>query len=209
MKKKIAKTKILKTPKMKKVRKGIGAKGIGLPQKQGFTSDKKIGLHNLKAPKGYRRRRKILGRGPSSGHGKTSTRGSKGQTSRAGRDFYPGFEGGQMPLIRKIPKRGFRSLFKKEYQILNLEDLNRVKEPIISLELLQEKGLIKSKDKLVKILGDGEIKNPITIQTHAISKNAAKKIENAGGKIEIISPAPFSRNLGVGHRNGRGKCLMR
>ena len=95
-----------------------------------------IGLHNLKAPKGAHKKRRILGRGPGSGHGKTSTRGSKGQTSRAGRHFYLGFEGGQTPLIRRIPKRGFTNRFKKEYQIVNLNQLNKIKEPAISPELL-------------------------------------------------------------------------
>jgi large subunit ribosomal protein L15 len=146
------------------------------------------GLHNLKAPQGSHKRRKLLGRGPGSGHGKTSTRGSKGQTSRAGRDFYPGFEGGQTPLIRRIPKRGFVNPFKKEYQIVNLKDLNRVKESaVISLELLEKKGLIKDKDRLVKILGEGELKNPLTIHAHAFSKSAATKIQNAGGKIEVVN----------------------
>ena len=147
-----------------------------------------FGLHNLIVPKGAHKHRKLLGRGSSSGHGKTSTRGSKGQTSRSGRATYPGFEGGQMPLIRKIPKRGFTSKFKKIYQILNLKDLNRIEETTnISLELLEEKGLIKDKDKLVKILGEGEIKTPITVYTHAISNKAAEKIKHAGGKVEIVN----------------------
>ena len=147
----------------------------------------KIGLHNLKAPKGSHKRRKLLGRGSSSGHGKTSTRGSKGQTSRAGRHFYLGFEGGQTPLIRRVPKRGFNSRDKKEFQIVNLKDLERIKEQNISLELLAGKGLIKNKEKLVKILGEGEIKNPIAIQTHAISRKAAEKIKTAGGTVELIN----------------------
>ena len=108
-----------------------------------------IGLENLKAPKGAHKKRKYLGRGPSSGHGKTSTRGSKGQTSRAGRDFYLGFEGGQTPLIRRIPKRGFTNIFRKEYQIVNLSDLSKIKESTINPQLLEEKGLIKDKKKLV------------------------------------------------------------
>ena len=150
----------------------------------------KVGVHNIKAPKGAHKRRKIKGRGPGSGHGKTSTRGSKGQTSRAGRHFYLGFEGGTSPLIRRMPKRGFTNKrFKKEYQIVNLSDLCRIKEPSISLELLEKIGLIKNKAKLVKILGDGEIKNPISIQAHAASKKAQDKIKSAGGKIEIISLA--------------------
>jgi large subunit ribosomal protein L15 len=144
-------------------------------------------LFSLKPPAGAHKRRKYLGRGPSSGHGKTSTRGSKGQTSRAGRHFYLGFEGGQSPLIRRMPKRGFTSRFKKEYQILNLNDLNRIKETTITLALLEEKGLIKDKNKLVKVLGEGEVKNPITIQAHAFSKKASEVIKNAGGKVEIIN----------------------
>jgi large subunit ribosomal protein L15 len=149
-------------------------------------SDNFIGLGNLKAPKGAHKRKKILGRGPASGHGKTSTRGSKGQTSRAGRDFYAGFEGGQTPLIRRIPKRGFHSKFKKEYQIVNLIDLNRLKESVVTLELLENKGLIKDKMRLVKILGNGEIKNPITVQAHAFSRRAKDLIEKIGGKTELI-----------------------
>ncbi len=147
----------------------------------------KVALFNLKAPKGAAKRKKILGRGSSSGHGKTSTRGSKGQTSRSGRDFYSGFEGGQTPLIRRIPKRGFTGRFKKEYQIIHLKDLNKIKEAAVTLDLLQEKGLIKDKNRLVKILSDGEIKNPITVQAHAVSKKALEKIQSAGGKIEVIN----------------------
>ncbi len=146
-----------------------------------------VGLHKLKAPFGAHQHKRILGRGPGSGHGKTSTRGSKGQTSRAGRDFYPGFEGGQTPLIRRIPKRGFTSNFKKVYQVVNLSDLNRLKETVISVALLKEKGLITGKNQPVKILGDGEIKNAVTIQAHAVSRQAADKITRAGGKIELIN----------------------
>ncbi len=155
--------------------------------KQESVIEQRIGLHNLKAPMGAHKKRKILGRGPGSGHGKTSTRGSKGQTSRAGRHFYLGFEGGQSPLIRRIPKRGFTNRFKKEYQIVNLNQLNKLKEPAISPELLEQKGLIKDKNKLIKILGEGEIKNPITIQAHAFSKRASQEIKNSGGKVEIIN----------------------
>jgi large subunit ribosomal protein L15 len=146
-----------------------------------------IGLHSLVAPFGARRRKKLLGRGSSSGHGKTSTRGSKGQTSRAGRDFYLGFEGGQTPLIRRIPKRGFTSKFKKDYQIVNLGELNKLKDLQVTPQLLEERGLIKDKNRWIKILGEGELSNPLTIQAHAFSKNAAEKIQKAGGKIEIIN----------------------
>ena len=146
-----------------------------------------VSLHNLKAPFGSHKKRKILGRGPGSGHGKTSTRGSKGQTSRAGRHFYLGFEGGQSPLIRKMPKRGFVSNFRKSYQIVNLDDLNSIKESIITPHLLKENGLIRDASALVKILGNGSIKNPATIQAHAFSKRASTQIVSAGGKAEIIN----------------------
>ena len=155
--------------------------------KEKAASVERLALNNLKAPKGSHKRKKILGRGSSSGHGKTSTRGSKGQTSRSGRDFYPGFEGGQTPLIRRIPKRGFTSRAKTEYQIIHLDDLNRIKEQTISLDLLKKKGLIKDTDRLVKILSDGEIKNPVNIQAHAVSKKALEKIQAAGGKVELVN----------------------
>jgi len=146
-----------------------------------------VALHNLKRPFGSHKKRKYLGRGSGSGHGKTSTRGSKGQTSRAGRHFYLGFEGGQSPLIRKMPKRGFVSNFKKTYQIVNLQDLNKIKEPIVTPQLLKDNGLIRDESALIKILGNGSIKNPLTIQAHAFSKRAAAEIISAGGKAEIIN----------------------
>ena len=146
-----------------------------------------VSLHNLKRPFGSHKKRKYLGRGSSSGHGKTSTRGSKGQTSRAGRHFYLGFEGGQSPLIRKMPKRGFVSNFKKVYQIVNLDDLNAVKETKITPQLLKTSGLIHDESALIKILGKGSIKNAVTIQAHAFSKRASSQIISAGGKPEIIN----------------------
>jgi len=147
-----------------------------------------IGLENLKPPRGAHRKKKLLGRGPGSGHGKTSTRGIKGQTSRAGRDFYLGFEGGQMPLIRKIPKRGFSNVsFQDRYQIVNIKDLVRIKEPVIDPQLLEQAGLIKDKDKLTKILGEGELSKALTVKAHAFSKKAKELVEKAGGKIEIIN----------------------
>lgn len=147
----------------------------------------KIGLFNLMPPEGAHKKKKLLGRGSSSGHGKTSTRGSKGQTSRAGRHFYLGFEGGQSPLIRRFPKRGFTSIFKKEYQIVNLGNLAKVKEPVITAQVLEGLGLIKDKEKPIKILGGGQIKNPVTVYAHAFSKSAKQQILKAGGKIELIS----------------------
>lgn len=146
-----------------------------------------VSLHNLKRPFGSHKKRKHLGRGPSSGHGKTSTRGSKGQTSRAGRHFYLGFEGGQSPLIRKMPKRGFVSNFKKVYQIINLGDLNRIKETTITPAILKASGLIGNDSALIKILGNGSIKNAVTVQAHAFSKRASSEITGAGGKAEIIN----------------------
>ena len=140
-----------------------------------------IGLHNLKAPKGMHKKRKILGRGRGSGHGKTSGRGNKGQGSRAGRDFYRGFEGGQMPLMRKIPKRGFRSRKPKRYQIVNLEDLSRINDNLITPEVLQENQLIKDKKRPVKILGQGSIDKPITVKGSVVSSGAKIKIEQVGG----------------------------
>lgn len=148
---------------------------------------KTLGMHNLKVPIGSHKRKKLLGRGSSSGHGKTSTRGSKGQTSRTGRDFYLGFEGGQMPLIRKIPKRGFTNRFKKECQVVSLNDLKRIKESTITVQTLEENGLIKDANMPVKILGNGEVKKPLTVQAHAISRAALEKIKNAGGTFEAIN----------------------
>ncbi len=147
----------------------------------------KLKLHNLKAPIGAHKKRKILGRGSSSGHGKTSTRGSKGQTSRSGRATYLGFEGGQSPLIRRMPKRGFTSKFPQVFQIVNLESLESIKEKSINPALLQELGLIKSKRKPVKILGDGEINVALTVSAHAFSKSALEKIKNAGGTVEVLN----------------------
>ncbi|MFC1804644.1 50S ribosomal protein L15 [Candidatus Omnitrophota bacterium] len=144
-------------------------------------------MHNLSAPKGARKRRKIVGRGSGSGHGKTSTHGHKGQKARSGRDSYQGFEGGQMPLIRRIPKRGFVNEFRKVYQVVNLRDLKRIKEQTITLELLEKKGLIRDKERLVKVLGDGEVKSAVNIQAHAFSKSAQDKIKNSGGKIELVN----------------------
>lgn len=181
--------KIIQTKKEKSTVKEAARKKPPITKKEAPKEVIELGLHNLKAPEGSHKKRKLLGRGSGSGHGKTSTRGSKGQTSRSGRDFYLGFEGGQMPLIRKIPKRGFVNRFKREYQIVNLNDLNRIKDSNITLELLEEKGLIKDKNKLVKILGEGEIKNPVTVEVHAISKKAADKIKNIGGKVQLLNPA--------------------
>ncbi len=146
----------------------------------------RLGMHNLPLPKGAHKRKKLLGRGPSSGHGKTSTRGSKGQTSRAGRHFYLGFEGGQSPLIRRFPKRGFTSIFKKEFQIVNLSSIAGLTDTAITPELLEKKGIIRDRNKRVKILGDGELSAAVTVTAHAFSKKAQDKIRAAGGSCEVL-----------------------
>lgn len=146
-----------------------------------------IKLHNLKAPIGAHKKRKILGRGSSSGHGKTSTRGSKGQTSRAGRATYPGFEGGQSPLIRRMPKRGFRSRKPLRFQIVNLRSLRDIKGKNINPTLLWEKGFIKTRKKPVKILGDGKLSVALIVSAHAFSKSAQDKIKSAGGSVEVLN----------------------
>ncbi len=144
-------------------------------------------LGEIRVPKGAVKKRKIVGRGPGSGHGKTSTRGQKGQKSRSGAGIRVGFEGGQMPLVRRLPKRGFTSKFKKIFQIVNLSQLKNLKENSVigPTELLKE-GLIKDDKISVKILGDGEISKPITIKAHAFSSSAIEKIKKTGGHIELI-----------------------
>jgi large subunit ribosomal protein L15 len=186
MRKKITAQKETETKPLPEKTVRTAAEKSGAPQKKAGKPAPAVSLYSLKPPRGSLHHKKVKGRGAGSGHGKTSTRGSKGQTSRSGRDFYPGFEGGQSPLIRRMPKRGFSSKFPREYQIVNLKDLGRIQERTISPAILEESGLVKNRDKLIKILGDGEIKNPVTVQAHAFSKSAAEKITKAGGKIEIV-----------------------
>lgn len=144
-------------------------------------------IQDLRPAIGAKKRRKIVGRGPGSGHGKTSTRGHKGQMSRSGSGRSPGFEGGQMPLIRKIPKRGFRKRPKAGYAIVNLDIFSKLKEASsITPELLKEKGIVKGPVTFLKILGKGEIKLPVVVKAHAFSNSAEEKIKSAGGKCEII-----------------------
>jgi large subunit ribosomal protein L15 len=146
-------------------------------------------LSNLKPAPGSRKKEKRVGRGQGSGHGGTSTRGHKGQKSRSGESIKPWFEGGQMPLIRRIPKRGFRNPFKVEYQIVNLgrlqELIDRGKisaDTKVTPELLYEVGAVSKKALPVKILGDGELKVALEISAHAFSKSALQKIQAIGGK---------------------------
>lgn len=148
-----------------------------------------MGIHigAIQAPKGAHKRTKRIGLGMGSGHGKTATRGAKGQKSRAGSRLRPGFEGGQMPLQRRLPKRGFTNIFKKRYAIVNVGDLATwdVSQPITP-QALVEAGLIKRIDDGVKVLGDGDLKAPLKISAHLFSKSAREKIEKAGGKAEVL-----------------------
>ena len=148
-----------------------------------------MGTHigTLRPPQGARHRRKRIGQGMGSGHGKTATRGAKGQRSRAGSRMRPGFEGGQMPLQRRLPKRGFTNIFKKRLAVVNLSDLARL-DPAetITPELLLRSGLIKRLDDGLKVLGEGELKAAYTIRAQHFSKSALDKIQKAGGKAEVL-----------------------
>ena len=144
-------------------------------------------IGSLRPPRGANKRRKRIGLGIGSGHGKTATRGSKGQHSRTGSGIRPGFEGGQMPLHRRLPKRGFTNIFKKHYALVNLRDLDGFDAAVmVTPEVLQEKGLIKKLGDGLKILGDGELKAPLKISAHYFSKPALEKIQKAGGTAEVI-----------------------
>ena len=144
-------------------------------------------INELSPAEGSRKKRKRVGRGPGSGHGKTCCRGHKGQRSRSGGGVRPGFEGGQMPLHRRLPKRGFTNIFKKEYNILNVEDLNRF-EPNAFLDAgaFKQAGLIKKMMDGIKLLGTGEITHPVVVRIQKVSKAAKEKVEAAGGKVELI-----------------------
>jgi len=143
-------------------------------------------LSSLKPARGAKKRRKRVGYGPGSGHGKTATRGTKGQKARSGGVKEPGFEGGQMPLKRRIPKRGFKNPFRIEYQVLNLNTLNKFPSHTeVNPQMLRQKGLIKKRE-LVKILGEGELLAPLTVNAHAFSRSAKEKIEAMGGSAKII-----------------------
>ena len=152
-------------------------------------------LNNLQRPRGAKKRPKIVGRGRGSGHGKNSGRGNKGANSRASGGTRVGFEGGQMPLIRRVPKRGFTFTPRAKYQIVALESLNRFSAGTeVTPELLEQKRLI-SKSTAVKILGDGELKHPLKIRAHAFSRSALEKISKAGGTaeaIQVTAPAAAS-----------------
>jgi large subunit ribosomal protein L15 len=144
-----------------------------------------MNLSNIRAPRKASENKKRVGRGMGSGMGKTSTRGHKGQRSRSGSRMMRGFEGGQMPLHRRLPKRGFTNIFRQEYNIVNLEKLATLSETTINPDVLRKAGVISTK-RPVKILGDGELKSAITVHAHKFSKSAEEKITKAGGKIEIL-----------------------
>ena len=144
-----------------------------------------MNLSNIRAPKKATENKKRVGRGMGSGMGKTSTRGHKGQRSRSGSRMMRGFEGGQMPLHRRVPKRGFTNIFRKEYDIVNLEALAELGEKNITPEVLQAARLVQGKNQ-IKVLGDGELKSALTVQAHKFSKSAQEKITKAGGKFEVL-----------------------
>lgn len=144
-------------------------------------------LHDLSPAAGSTKARKRIGRGPASGQGKTAGKGHKGQLARAGRGQRAGFEGGQMPLQRRIPKRGFNNIFATEYAIVNVSALDAFDDgATVTIEALVENGIVKKTLDGVKILGNGEITKKLTVQANAFSDSAKSKIEAAGGKAEVI-----------------------
>lgn len=144
-------------------------------------------LHELKPNPGTTKNRKRLGRGTATGQGKTAGRGQDGQNSRSGGGTRPGFEGGQMPLYRRVPKRGFTNIFATRYSEINIDTLNRFEEGTeVSPEMLKELGIVKKQYDGVKVLGRGELEKKLTVKAHKFSKSAIEKIEAAGGKVEVI-----------------------
>src|SRR5919206_1439829 len=167
-----------------------------------------MNLSEIRAPKGATEKRKRVGRGMGSGMGKSSTRGHKGQGSRSGSRLLRGFEGGQMPLHRRLPKRGFTNIFKTEYAVVNLDRIAEIageaEGGIVNPEFLAKRGLVSKRDR-VKVLGNGELKSAVTVQAHKFSKSAQEKIAKAGGKVELIgerggSPPATSRGEAEGSR---------
>jgi large subunit ribosomal protein L15 len=144
-------------------------------------------LGELKPAPGSNKKAKRIGCGPGSGHGKTACKGHKGQRARAGTKTYAWFEGGQMPLQRRVPKRGFHNVFKTVYQILNVEDLKRFPaDAEVGAKELADAGLVKKRDVKIKLLGRGEIDRPLKLHVHACTKSARERVEKAGGRIQII-----------------------
>ena len=145
-------------------------------------------LHELSPAAGSTKERKRIGRGAGSGQGKTAGKGHKGQKARAGRGMRPGFEGGQMPLQRRLPKRGFNNIFRKEIAIVNVSDIDAAFDngAVVTIDALVEKGLVKKKLDGVKVLGHGEVSKSLTVQANAFSESAKQKLEAAGGKAEEV-----------------------
>jgi large subunit ribosomal protein L15 len=160
----------------------LNAKCLVLNNEKGIE----MNLSNLHAPRKASENRKRVGRGMGSGMGKTSTRGHKGQGSRSGSRLMRGFEGGQMPLHRRLPKRGFVNIFRTEYEVVNLEKLAGLGDTEITPEVLRKAGMVSSKKSLVKVLGQGELKKALTVHAHRFSKSAQEKIEKAGGKVQTL-----------------------
>jgi large subunit ribosomal protein L15 len=148
-----------------------------------------MSLSNLRPPKGAKHAKKRIGRGQGSGNGKTAGRGHKGQKSRSGYKFKRGFEGGQMPLHRRVPKRGFHNPFRIEYEVVNLDTLGERFDAgtVITIDLLAEHRLVSSKKALLKVLGRGEISKALTVRAHKFSGKAAEKIAAAGGATEQLA----------------------
>jgi large subunit ribosomal protein L15 len=147
-----------------------------------------LSINTLKPPRGANRAKKRVGRGMGSGHGKTATRGSNGQLSRSGASIRPGFEGGQMPLHRRLPKRGFNNIFHKEYLAVNVEKLALFDaDAKVDPKVMKERGLVKNLRSEIKILGGGELKHALHVRAHKFSKSAVEKIEKAGGTVEVIA----------------------
>ena len=145
-----------------------------------------MNLSGLKPPAGQKKSRKRIGRGMGSGRGKTATRGSKGQRAGTGFSQKRGFEGGQMPLHRRLPKRGFTNIFKKQFAIVNLGRLEKLDGDIFTVDRLLELGVIKETGEGLKILGGGELTRKITVEAHQFSKSAVEKIQKAGGTVQVI-----------------------
>jgi len=148
-----------------------------------------MGLNNLKPAEGSKFNRKRVGRGPGSGNGKTAGRGNKGAQSRSGWKYKRGFEGGQMPLHRRVPKRGFTNIFRTEYDVVNLDQLEKLfeKGATVTIESLRDAGIVSSRTAKVKVLARGEMTKALTVQAHKFSGKAAEKIAAAGGKVEAIA----------------------
>ena len=149
-----------------------------------------MNLHDLSPARGAKKKRKRIGRGPGSGHGKTATKGHKGIKARSGGVKRPGFEGGQMPLVRRLPKFGFTNPFRTEYNVLNLKSFETWTGPsTVTPQALVDAGLVKRKRLQIKILGNGELTKPLVIQAHKFSESAKAKIQAAGGRVEVIGGA--------------------